>query len=723
LTPPAKLVSATGKSSAFPEGSLLAVQRLGSALKDYVGNGARVRVRGLQRWTRIHAVVLALLAVATAWGSFWLYVDTLRYLSFNAYINDLGLELSYLIAISHTTNLHVLWLEVTPQKPFVLVLAGVTLLSPSAITLLAIQAYLVCLAALPLYGIALHFSKRRDLSLLLSLTYLFFFPLSTILWFDFHVMSLFGFFFLTGIWLYLRNSRWSVVFLLLAATTNIALAGVVILFGIVEGTALLRFDRRAGKGFLSFLTQRRGRLLTFIVGGTSLLFVYYSLAASIQTLATFQTPQNVHGGLVTYYISNFLYNAPNLIIVTLLIAVPFIPLLSVVPARNLGYAYLLLPFSALYLFSNYAFSYLNAQYTGALLTPELFLVAARALSPHESNVGSSEIPYSRSFRSRHRWIVYSHSLDSRHRAVAIMLVFTVGISLFYTPWGPFNSDQIPGTNPYFDFWNKITVTPVDQVADGFANLVPPSATILLQDNMPIFADRNKNNIFGTGNLPWLGPENEPGPTPSSLIPDFMCTDVQSSWFTNPFTSEPSQGNMSYWFNYFYAHYQYGLLAFDWPFALWELNYSKAPNVYYPTLFTLPSIAPLDLNWTNGKPVTPFPLYTSIGYAYPGTYSATVELAASNVAIGNPANDTLTVRLGFHNATGAEVGPFERIAMNDSLSPMIVTLSGLSIASITSVFLYVNDWNMTGTLRILGGVITYDPLQTQTTAFSATPARA
>jgi hypothetical protein len=189
------------------------------------------------------------------------------------------------------------------------------------------------------------------------------------------------------------------------------------------------------------------------------------------------------------------------------------------------------------------------------------------------------------------------------------------MGIFYNPYGPLNNPNLPGNNAYANFGHQINVTSSDRIANQFVGLVPRNSTVMIQDNEPQFANRPRNFVFGPGNLPWLNASlfYDDGPKPASTTPQFIAPDVNNAelgggWYTFPFYNT-SDGSMSTWFPYFYSHYHYGLLAYSYPFYLYELNYSGnpvisagmnfigSPYVYHESTATLYNFNGSLYNWT------------------------------------------------------------------------------------------------------------------------------
>ena len=119
------------------------------------------------------------------------YVVIERYLSFNANIFDLGLASSYLYSIGHG-GLISTTADPRPfpvQKMIVLVIAPFFNLFPDPLWLVVFQSIWMGLGIFPLYAISSHILRERKFAAFISISYLLYYPLSGVNWFDFHITA------------------------------------------------------------------------------------------------------------------------------------------------------------------------------------------------------------------------------------------------------------------------------------------------------------------------------------------------------------------------------------------------------------------------------------------------------------------------------------------------------------------------------------------------------
>lgn len=634
----------------------------------------------------------------------WYYVDMVRYLSFNAYIYDLGAQTGSLISLAHTHSINIFISQITPSKPFIVLLLPIFYVYPSPTILLLIQSILVGFSAVPLYAIAKAYSGKITISAIITSAYFLFFPLNRLIFFDFHYMALFPFFFFIGYYLFIKGNKWFILFFFLASTTDIALAlapSLVIFSGIVGNIRRhiqSRKDAPQYKGHFSLYTH----LTAFFV--SSLVFIFYIYMTSIETFATFGGTSSNIGLLATFAnnVRNSLnYGTPILI----LSFIPMIPLVTL-PLKNWRKAYIMIPFFLMFFLSGYPIWKFNTQYMGAFLTPLLFVLVASIFAEGRSKNISDKLILEKP--PKHRFSQSRKVLENNHFVIAItFLILVILISVYYAPWGPLNSSN-PSSygyhyNSFANFSDETTLTNTEKIADKLFSLVPKNSTVLMQDNMPILANRDRNYMFGPGLLPWLNSTSvsySPGPFPRSYIPDYIAVDTQS-WFTSWFYNS-TDGNMQYWFTYFYDHHNYGLLGYDYPFALYEHNYTGNPLTE--RNLNMPVNKVLNLSYPQDNKQTTYPV-TFEPFLYPGNYTAYFNITVKSVT-NFTSNNQLAFAVTLYNNTGDEyayalpVFNKSKIGVNESIC------LNFTISSPAYVLYYMNSYDFNGSVIFKGGDIQY-----------------
>ncbi len=134
------------------------------------------------------------------YSSIWSYTVLLRYYSFNANVFDLGLASDALYSVFHG-GLVASALNPRPfpfSKMMILVLAPFYYIFPNPAWLIVFQSVWIGLGIFPVFYIARNALEDEKYAVLISISYLLYYPLSGVNWFDFHFMALFPTFFLTG---------------------------------------------------------------------------------------------------------------------------------------------------------------------------------------------------------------------------------------------------------------------------------------------------------------------------------------------------------------------------------------------------------------------------------------------------------------------------------------------------------------------------------------------
>ncbi|MGC9079655.1 MAG: DUF2079 domain-containing protein, partial [Nanopusillaceae archaeon] len=130
----------------------------------------------------------------------WSYISLMRYYSLNANIQDLGIFLQGLYDTAHLPLSGILN-QLASNGAFVLLLPFYFLKIRTQ-ALLVFQSIWLALAVFPLYGIAKHYLKDEIPSLLISLSWLIYFPLAGINWFDVHRQAFFPTLFILSYYFY-----------------------------------------------------------------------------------------------------------------------------------------------------------------------------------------------------------------------------------------------------------------------------------------------------------------------------------------------------------------------------------------------------------------------------------------------------------------------------------------------------------------------------------------
>ena len=574
----------------------------------------------------------------------WSVIAVLKMQSFHAYVYDLGALVSSSNSIARTDSLSKLLNLVPSTKPFIFLLSYITLLSPNPTTFLILQPFCVLLASVFIYLIAEKKFGSTYLSLLLSFSFIFFFPISWYLFFDFHIAGFFSTFFFAGLYFLDRKPRISVGLFFLAALTSIIFAFFLLVFLFIKLLdEKIKFSDNAKKSSVMSNKMYGGLLVTPLF---TILYSLFELHLSgIETANSGITP-TTHG-ITQLYVNNFLTLISNGSVILILMGILFIVIfVAIAGIKNSIYAISILPVLAFILFAGYPFGNIKAQYNGEYFTPLLFFLILVTSKNKVKTTNPEGVHKSMRLKNIH------------HKGVLVFVILVICMGLFYNPYGPLNSPSLPGENAFANFYHQLNVTPSDKTANEFVKLVPENATVLVQDNEPQYSARPRNFLFGPGNLPWLNSSffYDDGPVPKSVIPQYMAVDVNGyvndqGWYKFLFYNG-TDGSMSTWFPYFYSHYDYGLIGYSYPFYLYKLNYSGEPSITELMNFIgsqyVDHQSSIVLHTFNGSftnltlPNTAYKLYL-----LPGSYQFSIKLFVSQFS-GNLSLQVTNSSLAFSN---------------------------------------------------------------------------
>lgn len=548
----------------------------------------------------------------------WITISYFKLEAFSDFVYNLGINVSALIQISHTTSLKILLTEVDPHWPFYFILAYVFYYIHDVFFLVILQDLAMSLSMIFLYYIMYRFTNSILLSFITVISFSLFFSVQLTLWEAYgDSVEFFPVFLFSGIYCYIQKKNVSIILLTLAAATSIVVSFSILLlfFYIFAGDMIKRIlSKHSG------ITPSRITYLPLMITiGSALPILNFLIQLHLSGLVTFQGRVNTGNNIFGTYATLLLSGLHNNLLVFFLITIPFVPFFFYPNKFYLA----LLPFYAFYFLGNSYGAYLfDSQYfNGSLFAPLIFVAIGKSLAD------MSKIK----LKSRHSRFGGIFSKNARTKQIFFAffsLAVIVMVGAFYAPYAVFNSTHVPGgidLYAYGNFKDSLAVDQEEYIANSFVSLVPFKSTILLQNNMPQFADHYRNYVFGPGNVPWN--YSEPifpslGPIPVSIIPEYIMTDY-ASWFYDQFTANSSQGNMNYWLTHFSTSYDYGVLAASGPFYLYKLNYVGTPLITYSENYTVA----IDINSHNSTFDTS-KISTSEIFLMPGKYLISARILVS-----------------------------------------------------------------------------------------------
>lgn len=408
--------------------------------------------------------ILLLLVAVFLYALFWSYATIQRFDSGHSAIFDLGISMQRIWNVYSTpqTPRSVLF-EVTNYGT-VFLLVPFSLFKNYA-GLLTFQSIALGVAAVPIYKISRYYLRDPWASLAISISYLLFFPLSGINWFDFHFQSLFIPFFLFGYYFYLReNYLTAIVFFALSGVTKFPYIAFPALFSLY--LLVQFFYRRRSHDFIYGNKALWFAIFLFLISTVLFILGYYtfSLTGSLGTELKISQNHNIE----------YLLKAKILTVVLLLLPVLFLPIFSK------KWFIFLLPFFFVMVYSNsWTFVYpslFTLQYSSSIV-PFIFLGTIDGLYTiqRRGNHGKAK---------RKKYIGRLKSFYSGEKLrplTVIMLLAIILFGLFFQPYGPANS--VSQTNYYLTESTKVNTT-LEYYINSELAMVPKYSTLLVQDNIP-----------------------------------------------------------------------------------------------------------------------------------------------------------------------------------------------------------------------------------------------
>ncbi|MGC9113248.1 DUF2079 domain-containing protein [Acidilobus sp.] len=437
------------------------------------------------------AFYLALLAAYAAYSAAWSYIALAKVYDLRVTLGDLGIIVQGAWDSVHSGVQG--FVNYLAGQAALLIYAVFLPLGPHMIeALVVLQTLWLGAAAFPIFAIARRYLRSDVAALMLAVSYLIYFPLAGVNWFDVHRQALFPTLFITSYYLYLRGGRSryiSVPLMIFSSMLRFGYEVYPLWFGItLVGYWALR-DRRDRFGLAAGLTLIAASLLLVAYNVGVLTALFTSPAKAVQA-----TPASVSSTASTYlrliptlsqlyslnivvppvaepghvhllYVRGYVVDALTLGLS--LLPVLFLPLLS------WRWAPALLPFIALLAFSSYwGYHYpyfFRLQYPSIIMAP-VWLGTIE---------GASLIS-----RGSRRAATY---------VAAGVLIASAVTAAFFEPYGPLN--YMSFTDYQLSQWTSFNMTYYESMIDVIS-MVPRNATMIAaQDNMPELLPRPNGDVI------------------------------------------------------------------------------------------------------------------------------------------------------------------------------------------------------------------------------------
>lgn len=568
------------------------------------------------------------LGLAVAYVLLWGAIGVLQYRTFNLHVWDVGANfvLTNLSAPPGLDYGHLTW---APQNLVYLLFIPLVKALPSPLTLVLAEDVLMGVGGYAIFRVALERWRRPGAAVLVEGLYLFNYALFGAPFFPNHYEILFSVFFPIAFYFHLKERHsLTAVFLLLAAACSTLGAVESGLFLVVEyGPAFVRALRSRGAALGEFLRAHQPYVAAAV--GTVALFVFPFATVGVATTLSYGhfagggTP-NVAGGILTQLPSKLLY--------------VFLLLLALVPAVfRSRYFLVAVPYLVLTVVAgstHYAdFAYQYSYTVGAIL----FVAFIAALAPRfrEARPAPDPAPAAASAPRALGRSVYRRVRAHPELTQAVVVVLAFGfIALPYSPGNALAGSY--GSLPFEDYQlpTLVEYTAYDAALWQMVDRIPASATVLLQENMPMLTSRSV----------WY----EPGSYDGEPV-GYALADPSVEWFTYtpPSFIGPYPTPMLTWVNELYENRSYGIVQEYQGAILLQRGYTGAPVGFVPerihrtgSEFRGANSSSVTYLPTGAVRITDpemlhFPLYDLTPFVIPpGSYALSFSLAATGAQGSN-----------------------------------------------------------------------------------------
>ena len=630
------------------------------------------------RWEPVRVVPPLLLAAAVSvFTALWTWFGWLGYESLHLTVYDFGLTYQEIWATAHGQSL--LRLGAGAVHPLVLGFVPFLGLFPDQSTfflfLLSVNSLVIALGAVPLYLLVRDAYRNDWLALGIAGAYLAFPAVAGSLWFPVHLESFFPVLFLTGYWLYRRNSwGWACVAWTFALVTDIGAP--VILAVLAAGMLVEPFIARTGwwqrlrglpKPLVSPIPRRRIGLIAYLLAASAAVFLGISLALiaydGFHGFISFVLQTNGFPAGSGSPLSWGILGRKALTFLLLfgpLLGLPFL-------GREERWAMLPFIFHAFLIGNPAPFLWPFKDQYSCYVLPGLFASTVRGLDrPWRLLKPRTEVRRASSSTSKIRWQRLT-TPAVRWGWGSVLAVVLVG--LVFAPWGPANptlKTTYGLAQGYYDFPAETTAnTTAIQSVQSLISMTPSQGTLLVQNNLVEPLNRFQYVI--------------PGYLTSIEPVSYVLTDPYDITFYEANLFAPHPASMLRWADYYLATGATALGEADGALLL-STNGSGPPLVYQPLR---QSFGPSEFaccgthefsNVTTATPLISGPTLPVLGnYSVwsPGNFSLVIELTLSNPNPMNQISVALTYERGLlpvsnFTIVGASASPSGALVVTSSL---------------------------------------------------------
>lgn len=531
---------------------------------------------GSRKWIKSNISTIIVVIFTITVGLVYAWIAYLRYITFNADVWDLGIASQLLFTTLHG--------QFTPtvQNPqpisvnrlIYFFLVPIYYFFPSPSTLLILQSIWLTLGAIPIYMISRKLSIRDSYSAVFAISYLLYFPLGGVYWFDFHYMALFPTFFLFGVYFYFSGRIYaSAILMVFAMITDFLIPVIMFFFGL----------------FAMYHEKK--------VNNKPPLRNYYSITIMISSITLFLLVNFIYGFGYTLhwannpstssaYLSTISYSLPSKFAYFGILFAPLLFLSFFAPA----FLVTILPYFIFAMVHNYVpyFTPLYYQYP-ALTAPIIFISAILG------------------FRRLNTKFSKTASKNLIKTIITLVLIVNIVLGVTLSPLG----NEITGQGFPYHSQNKTTVSKDDIVLKSMVSLIPKGSSVLIQGNMPQLINGYK------WYLPYM--------INNTTLPSFAIDDPYNYFFNNSVPIlPPVVSNEVSVFNSLSNSGNYGIYAEEYGIVILKKYYNSTPIVYKPLVHVFSKVTQIpNINGTNQT--SPAFMYSTKGtFMVPGEYIITIS---------------------------------------------------------------------------------------------------
>lgn len=623
-----------------------------------------------------------------AYVSIWSFIATSKLMAIHAYGLDLGVFQQSLFFMIHPITLDS-WIISFFNSPFRLIMSPFGLLD-SFIPIIVVQTIFLALPVFPLYAIGKHFLKEKLPSFLITTSYLIFYGIAGINWYDVHAQAFFIFFFITGYFLLLKKKYWlSILFFTISGAVRFPYAIFPALLGLVTLIQMRFWPDSLEDG-------RSRKLLTFSL---ALLIIQVTFLTASYSIIHFLSPPNSNlfaFAHVSLPVSNYVLG--KIATIPLFLA-PFLFL----PLYKNKWTLFVIPFYFLVFYADYNWYVypwiLWDQYASGIV-PFLYLGTIEGLARWKH----------RNKAKKGRVRIFA-TLSKNSRITLTILVVVALLALVFQPYGPLN--QYTNANFFFEEKTKVNLSRYDAL-NNIVDLIPKNDPyVFFQNNIPevMLRDHYVSTVaFSAGIAGLAFPYNLTyqlmnGSWTNRI--DYVIFDYNSRFF---YYEGNYPMNLSFYavVQKLYSSGHYGIMADEYGFVLLKSGYT-GPVIYggsFTDNIPLNSLtvsaggirSTNNITWNNISRSTIF--YSPEFFVSPGNYSLTLHLdkivgrsgGSIIINISSPTNDILLKSITL-NSTALS-------GLTNGIKTFIFTTNNFYDNVIISA--YVTSWS--GSISLSGMIV-------------------